>query len=182
MAQGRGGRPGLRGRLPSAVGAGTVKPARTRELHSRRRFNRRRLGHLEISLERPDMRVLRLIGLVVLCAALLAAPHTARAANPPPESAFAWQRDLDYMVQCIEKYHVNAFHSLTRAVFEGRVSALRARMPRLDRAQAILGLASIIALVRDAHTGFGLGTAPPISFHAFPRPSKRPVPLGCELP
>jgi hypothetical protein len=114
------------------------------------------------------MRVLRLIGLFVLCAALLAAPHTTRAANPPPESAFAWQQDLDYMVKCIEKYHVNAFHSVTRAVFEGRASAVRTRMPRLDRAQAILGLASIIALVRDAHTGFGLGTAPPISFHAFP--------------
>jgi hypothetical protein len=115
-----------------------------------------------------DVRVLRLIGTVVFCCALQIAPHTARAAQPPQESALEWQRDLAYMVKCIETYHVDAFHSITRAAFEHGVSALRARMPRLDRAQAILGLASIIALVRDAHTGFGLGTYPPISFHALP--------------
>jgi hypothetical protein len=114
------------------------------------------------------MRVLTLIGSVVLCAALLTGPHAARAATLPPALALEWQRDLDYMAKCIEKYHVDAFHSVTRAAFEQRVSALRARMPRLDRAQAVVGLASIIALVRDAHTGFGLGTYPPISFHAFP--------------
>ena len=114
------------------------------------------------------MRVTRLIGSIVLYGALLTAPHTVRAAKPPSQSALQWQRDLDYMAKCIERYHVNAFHSVTRAVFERRVSALRARIPRLGRAQAILGLASIIALVRDAHTGFGLGTYPPISFHALP--------------
>lgn len=114
------------------------------------------------------MRVLALIGSVVFCAALLTPPHEARAANLPPALALGWQRDLDYMAKCIENYHADAFHSITRAVFEQRVSALRARIPRLDRAQAILGLASIIALVRDAHTGFGLGTNAPISFHALP--------------
>jgi hypothetical protein len=114
------------------------------------------------------VRVMRLIGFVVLYGALLTAPHTVRAATLPPALALEWQRDLDYMARCIEKYHADAFHSVTRAVFEQRVSALRARIPRLDRAQAILGLASVIALVRDAHTGFGLGTYPPISFHALP--------------
>jgi hypothetical protein len=114
------------------------------------------------------MRVLTVIGSVVLCGALLTSPHPARAATLPPALALEWQRDLDYMAKCIEKYHADAFHSVTRAVFERRVSALRARMPRLDRAQAVLGLASIIALVRDAHTGFGLGTYPPVSFHALP--------------
>jgi hypothetical protein len=114
------------------------------------------------------MRALSFIGSVALCAALLIAPRAVRAASLPPALALEWQRDLDYMVKCIEKYHADAFHDVNRAVFEQRVAALRARMPRLDRAQAILGLASIVALVRDAHTGFGLGTNPPISFHAFP--------------
>ncbi len=113
------------------------------------------------------MPILRL-GAILLCAALMTAPQAVCAASLPPAAALEWQRDLDYMVKCIEKYHVDAFHTVSRPVFEQRVSLLRARIPRLDRAQAILGLASIIALVGDAHTGFGLGTSPPISFHAFP--------------
>lgn len=105
---------------------------------------------------------------LALCFALIAISGAARAGTLSPASAAAWQRDLDYMVRSIEKFHVNAFHDVSRAVFEQRAAALRARMPRLNRAQAILGLASIIALVRDAHTGFGIGTGPPISFHALP--------------
>ena len=114
------------------------------------------------------MHVLRLAGPLALCAVLLTAPHIARAASLSPAAASAWQRDLDYMVDCIEKYHPDAFHRISRAAFERRVSSLRARIPTLDRAQTILGLASIIALVHDAHTGFGLGTSPPVEFHALP--------------
>ncbi|MGB6646744.1 MAG: hypothetical protein WBE35_17105 [Candidatus Cybelea sp.] len=114
------------------------------------------------------MRIVKLFETATLSAALLAAPHAARAANLTPALAADWQRDLDYMAKCIEKYHADAFHRVNKAVFEQRVAALRAKMPRLSRAQAIVGLASIIALVRDAHTGFGLGTYPPISFHALP--------------
>jgi hypothetical protein len=114
------------------------------------------------------MHVLRFAGPLALSAALLTAPHIARAASLSPAAASAWQHDLDYMVDCIEKYHPDAFHSISRAAFGQRVSLLRARIPNLDRAQAVLGLASIIALVHDAHTGFGLGTSPPISFHALP--------------
>jgi hypothetical protein len=114
------------------------------------------------------MRKLRLIMVAALCALPLALPRSAMAADPPAVSASAWQHDLDYMVQSLERYHVDAFHDVSRALFEQRVAELRARMPHMDRAQNILGLASIIALVRDAHTGFGIGTSPPISFHAFP--------------
>ncbi|MGB6952191.1 MAG: hypothetical protein WBE15_09630 [Candidatus Cybelea sp.] len=114
------------------------------------------------------MHVVRLLGPFALLAALLTAPHPAAAASLSPAAASAWQRDLDYMVKCIEKYHPDAFHSISRAAFEQRVSLLRARIPNFDRAQAVLGLASIIALVHDAHTGFGLGTSPPVSFHALP--------------
>ncbi len=103
-----------------------------------------------------------------MCALLLATPWAANATDLTRESASQWQRDLDYMVKCIETYHADAFHDVSRTVFEQHVATLRARMPRLDRAQAILGLASIIALVHDAHTGFGIGTSPPISFHSFP--------------
>lgn len=113
------------------------------------------------------MRVLRLFGSVALCASLLTAPCEARA-NLPPAQVSEWQRDLDYMVKSIETYHADAFHDIDRSVFEQRVAVLRTRMPQLNRAQAILGLASIVALVRDAHTGFGVGTSPPISFHSFP--------------
>lgn len=114
------------------------------------------------------MHVSRLAGPFVLCAALLTTAHPARAATLSPAAASAWQHDLDYMVVCIEKYHLDAFHSISRAAFEQRVSLLRARIPKLDRARALLGLASIIALLHDAHTGFGLGTSPPVAFHAFP--------------
>jgi hypothetical protein len=114
------------------------------------------------------MRMFGFIMAAALLAVPLTVPRSAMAVGLPTVSASAWQRDLDYMVQSIERYHVDPFHNIGRAKFEQRVADLRAQLPHLDRAQAILGLASIIALVRDAHTGFGIGTNPPISFHTFP--------------
>ncbi len=92
----------------------------------------------------------------------------AQAAHLSSAEAAAWQQDLDYLAGSLTRYHANAFHTISRAEFERRVAALRAQMPHLDRDGAIAGLASIAALIGDAHTGFGLGTMPPISFHALP--------------
>jgi hypothetical protein len=114
------------------------------------------------------MRIFRLILVAAFLTLPLAMPRAAAAVDLPHVSASSWQLDLDYMVRSIEKYHVDPFHDVSRSLFDQRVAELRARLPHLNRAQAIVGLASIIALVRDAHTGFGIGTSPPISFHAFP--------------
>src|SRR5579862_3511297 len=110
------------------------------------------------------MRLIELATAGAICTILWTMPCPVLGAAAPAMSASQWQQDLDYMAQCIERYHVNPFHDVSRADFEERVKVLRARMPQLDRAQDILGLASIISLVRDAHTGFGIGTTPPISF------------------
>jgi len=111
----------------------------------------------------------RILGTLAVLSLLFPAPMTgAQAAHLSRAQAAAWQKDLDYLASSLTSYHVNAFHSISQAEFKRRVAALRAQMPQLDRDGAILGLASIAALIGDAHTGFGLGTVPPISFHALP--------------
>ena len=108
---------------------------------------------------------------VAACAAFAAfsfVPIAGGAADLTPAAAAAWQHDLDYLVRCIESYHANAFHDTSRLVFDQRALELRARIPRLTRSEVILGLAALTALVGDAHTGFSLGTTPPVSFHSFP--------------
>jgi hypothetical protein len=105
---------------------------------------------------------------IALCLLFLALMTDAQAAHLSRAEAAAWQQDLDFLAASLTRYHVNAFHSISQIEFELRVAALRAQIPHLDRDRAILGLASISALIGDAHTGFGLGTTPPIGFHALP--------------
>jgi len=79
-----------------------------------------------------------------------------------------WRADLDHFVSTIETYHCNAFHDISKKDFMVDVSALRAKIPSLNREQVIIGLKHLAALVHDAHTGLDLTTSPPVGFHALP--------------
>jgi hypothetical protein len=79
-----------------------------------------------------------------------------------------WRADLDYFASTMETYHCNAFHDVSKEEFTREVSALRAKIPSLNREQVIIGLKRLAALIHDAHTGMDLTTSPPVGFHALP--------------
>lgn len=92
----------------------------------------------------------------------------ARGAPISASDATKWQADLDYMSQALEKYHRNAFHDVTRENFLREVATFRERIPTMTREDIVIGLKRLIAMIKDAHTGFGLSTVPPIGFHSLP--------------
>jgi hypothetical protein len=79
-----------------------------------------------------------------------------------------WQRDLAFLAHALTKYHVNAFHKISKTAFQIRVQALRAHLPRMDDAAAIVALKQLVASIGDAHTGFGFSSEPPMNFFIFP--------------
>lgn len=97
-----------------------------------------------------------------------ASTFASSAAHVSKAEASRWIEDLNYLAAALVRFHPNAFHIIARADFDRHVGQLRENIPRLNRTGIIVGLASIAALVHDAHTGFGLGGAPPVSFHYYP--------------
>jgi peptidase S41-like protein len=79
-----------------------------------------------------------------------------------------WRADLNYFASTMEAYHHNAFHDISKEDFMREVSALRAKIPSLNREQVIIGLKHLAALIHDAHTGMDLTTSPPVGFHPLP--------------
>ena len=97
----------------------------------------------------------------------------------PPEQVAAFRKDLDHLAIELPKRHANLFHTTPRKDFDAEVARLRERLPTLDRGDAIVGLAKIVALARDGHTALfllpfpGMKAIPdihplPIQFHEFP--------------
>jgi hypothetical protein len=79
-----------------------------------------------------------------------------------------WQADLAFLANALTRYHVNAFHTISRKEFERRVHAIAARIPQMDDAATIVALKQLVASIGDAHTGFGFSSIPPMNFYIFP--------------
>jgi hypothetical protein len=113
----------------------------------------------------------RLSGLFLAAMALLVTIFgwkPAYAAQVSRIEAQRWRSDLSYMADVIEKYHKNAYHTVSKDKFDRAVRDLDARIPTLSKYQIIVGLKRIIAMIGDEHTGFGLNTGPPTFFHTLP--------------
>jgi len=103
-------------------------------------------------------------GLIVTVALLSGVGQTS--AN---ESAIAgWTMDLHVVRWALHHVHPNAFHSTSSLAFDRQLGDLRRDLPNLSRSATIVRLAQTITTLRECHTGFGVSTAPPVSFHALP--------------
>jgi hypothetical protein len=85
-----------------------------------------------------------------------------------PDEARAWEEDLRFMAQQMQQKHKNLYHSISAQDFNGRVDALKARIPMLSRAEVIVELAKIVAAVGDGHTNIYPTRDPKIGFHTLP--------------
>jgi len=78
------------------------------------------------------------------------------------------------MAEEMPKRHKNLFHTMTREQFATAVKELDERIPNLSRHEIIVGLARIVAMVGDGHTGIQ-------SFLYNPKVGFRYYPFGLYL-
>jgi hypothetical protein len=100
------------------------------------------------------MNLLLRAGALALCLAQPALALSAPAAPPAAASPTAaqWREDLAFMAREMERRHKNLYHTVSREAFAAAVADLDARLPAMQRHEAIVGLMRIAATVGDGHT------------------------------
>jgi len=84
----------------------------------------------------------------------LGAPRAAPlpGARMPKLTVAQWRQDLTFFATELPKRHANAFHHLSRDVFQREIAALDRRLGELDSDAVYFGLDRIANLIGDAHT------------------------------
>lgn len=108
--------------------------------------------------------------LAVWVCGLLAASGAAQtpAGVLTPAEVKAWTEDLQYMTTEMARQHKNLFHTLSRDAFARQADSIKARLPSMTRAEAIVALAQLTASVGDGHTNIYPTRDPAIGFHTLP--------------
>jgi len=63
-----------------------------------------------------------------------------------------WRSDIEQMSTTIKDIHFNPFHNVTEAEFDTAVEALSNRVPAMSDDEIIVGMARIVARLKDGHT------------------------------
>jgi len=89
------------------------------------------------------------------------------------QSPGQWREDIDFFANHIRENHPNPFFDMNPAQFQNELDALKAEAPELDRAQVLLRLQRIMALLKDGHSYMLFTQEPPVlssfplRFHVF---------------
>jgi hypothetical protein len=67
-------------------------------------------------------------------------------------TAEEWRADVAFLAKELPARHKNAYHHISRAEFERRVSELNAAIPKMTDVQIRAGIAQLVAAVGDGHT------------------------------
>lgn len=70
----------------------------------------------------------------------------------PPASQAQWHQDLRFLATELPKRHANAFHFLSRAVFDQEVTQLDRTLDTLNRDEIFVGMDRIENSIGDGHT------------------------------
>ena len=90
-----------------------------------------------------------------------------------------WQEDLNAFLEVLQAEHDNPYFHTPRAEFEVAIAEYRAALPGLSRAERIIGLARLVAMVGDGHTWMPMHRLP---FDGFPPgPGFSSLPIRFEL-
>jgi hypothetical protein len=87
--------------------------------------------------------------------------------EPKEMTAELWREDLRYLAEKLPAKHGNAFHQVSRSVFEQAVSRLDEQIPSLDRHELLVELGRIVAMIGDGHTELWL-TQQATGFRRYP--------------
>jgi hypothetical protein len=99
---------------------------------------------LELKIELPMKNL--------LCLLLVAPTFACAEASLPALKSEQWQQDLEFFAREITSKHRDAFHSISKADFDGAVSNLRQRIPSMKDYEVVVGLQRLAALIGDGHT------------------------------
>ena len=98
---------------------------------------------------------------LLVCASVVAAQE--------PLTPEQWREDLRHMAEQMPREHKNLYHTMTETEFLKAVQELDAQIPTLERHEIIVGLARIVAMVRDGHTGIkGFVPDQGVGFRSYP--------------
>ena len=96
-------------------------------------------------------------------------------ANLDTTAVRQWREDLAVIRAQAPAHHASLYHAMTRAQFDGALASIEQRLPRLTRAQVVVELQKLAALIGDGHSSVGpwRDTATvfhelPVTFYAFP--------------
>ena len=90
-----------------------------------------------------------------------------------------WQEDLNAFLEVLLAEHDNPYFHTPRSEFELAISEYRAALPRLSRAERIIGFARLVAMVGDGHTWMPMHRLP---FDGLPPgPGFSSLPIRFEL-
>lgn len=93
--------------------------------------------------------------------------------NAPPKLTTAeWQADVRFLGDELPKRHRNAFHRMKRDEFERAVKQLHDRIPSMTEDEILVGMMSIVAMIKDGHTNlvpraFFRSGVYPVKFYLF---------------
>jgi hypothetical protein len=79
-----------------------------------------------------------------------------------------WREDLAFLRSAMPAYHADLFHAMTREQFDSALRAIENRLPGLTRAQTIVALERLAALIGDGHSNVSPWRDTAIAFHSLP--------------
>jgi tetratricopeptide (TPR) repeat protein len=71
-----------------------------------------------------------------------------------------WEEDLDFLVKTVSTKHRCPFDRISREDFEKAAAGLKARLPEMKDYEVMVGLARLVALLRDGHSRLTLPVNP----------------------
>lgn len=115
----------------------------------------RTAGTIPRSVRRVLLRTSRAfvgIGLASACCMQLSSAQSAADATAPELTAADWREDLDFLDDRIRSLHPDPFATISEPDFAAAIADLHARLDHLERHSAVLGIARVVALLRDGHS------------------------------
>jgi hypothetical protein len=107
------------------------------------------------------------------------------AAGAAPPDPAAWAGDARFLVAAVDSTHPEPFRRHPRAEWAAAAESLERRLPGLDYAQAVGGLARLLALAADGHSRLDQVQLPSharASLAPLPGPGfEAPYPFMCEV-
>jgi tetratricopeptide (TPR) repeat protein len=83
-----------------------------------------------------------------------------RATRPSGLTDQQWREDIDFLAKTVAEKHRHPFDTVARADFDKAVAALRERVPSLADHEIVVGMAKLVALLRDGHSRLTLPLGP----------------------
>jgi tetratricopeptide (TPR) repeat protein len=101
-----------------------------------------------------------LLALISAASAPLPGVPSGQALRPSGLTDQQWREDLDFLAKTVAEKHRHPFDRLARADLDKAVAALREAIPGLDDHEIVVGMAKIVALLRDGHSRLTLPAGP----------------------